>query len=91
MPTKDTKVVAARVPIELAEAMKLEAGRRGQSVNEMLLDGFKALYRVGKKGQEITPERQETTRPSDPMGWGTPKEEKQTKDHDHHTSDRRTG
>lgn len=73
MATRKTKVVAARVPIDLANAIKAEAGRRQQTVNEMLTAGFEAMYRVGNKVLETVPKNDDANPSGDPVQWGQSK------------------
>lgn len=70
MPTRDTKVVAARVPIALAKAIEAEAVHRGVSVNELVLKAIDALYSVGSKVQKTTPKDDTVDPDGSPIPWG---------------------
>lgn len=73
MATRKTKVIAARIPIELAKQIEEEAGRRGQTVNQMVTAGFEALYRVRPKVQETVRKDDDADLRDDPVQWGQSK------------------
>ncbi len=52
MPTKGTKVIAARVPEPLAEDIEAHAANRNMTVNEMLNLDLAAQYKRGQRVQK---------------------------------------
>ena len=54
MPSKDTKVIAVRVPLEIHQAIADEADGRGISINQLLNLRLAADYAQGNEGRKTT-------------------------------------